>query len=272
MTIFQSIILGFVQGITEFLPISSSGHLVLVPTLFGWQIPQEQIFPFDVLVQLGTLVAVIVYFWKDLWLIIVSFIRGILSKKPFESNESKLGWFLILATIPAVLGGLLVKDIVEQAFNSPIATSVFLFVTAALLFFSETYGKQNRKSEEMTWLDALIIGVFQMVAIFPGVSRSGSSIAGGIFRNINRKDAARFSFLMSIPVMLGAGVLSIFDLLDISNLSTFIPSMVTGFVIAMIVGYFSIHWLLKFLTNHSLKGFAIYCILIGFVGLLVTLL
>ncbi len=272
MTILQALILGFVQGITEFLPISSSGHLVLVPAVFGWQIPKEQIFPFDVLVQLGTLVAVIIYFRNDLWQIITAVITGVIHKKPFETSQAKMGWLIVLATIPAVIAGVLVKDIVESAFNSTLATSLFLFLTAAILFFSETKGQQLKTNENMTWKDALSIGLFQVLAIFPGVSRSGSTIGGGIFLNFKRKEAARFSFLMSIPVMIGAGVFSIPDLLQIPDLNSFLPSMAIGFLTAMIIGYASIHWLLKFLTHNSLRGFSLYCVAAGLLGLFITLL
>lgn len=272
MTILQALILGFVQGITEFLPVSSSGHLVLVPALLGWQIPQEQIFPFDVLVQLGTLVAVIVYFWKDLWQIVSAVVSGLINKQPFGTSQAKTGWFIVLATIPAVIAGVLVKDIVEGAFNSTLATSLFLWVTAIILFFSENKGNYEKTNESMNWKEALGIGLFQVLAIFPGVSRSGSTIGGGIFLNFKRKEAARFSFLMSIPVMIGAGVFSIPDLLQIPDLNNFLPSMTIGFLTAMIIGYISIHWLLKYLTNHSMKGFAVYCAAAGLVGLIITLL
>lgn len=272
MTIIQAIILGIIQGLTEFLPISSSGHLVLAPAIFGWQIPEAQIFPFNVLVQLGTLVAVIIYFWNDIWEIVIAVIQGLKNKKPFDSSKAKMGWLLVLATIPAVIIGVLLKDAVESAFGSSLATSLFLWGTAALLFFSETRGKQDKENKDMTWIDALIIGTFQALAIFPGVSRSGSTIAGGIFRGYNRKEAARFSFLMSIPVMLGAGVFSIPDLLEVPNLSSFIPSMAIGFITASIVGYISIHWLLQFLTKNSLKGFAIYCFFAGLLGLVISIL
>ncbi len=271
MTILQALILGVVQGITEFLPISSSGHLVLVPALFGWQIPQEQIFPFDVLVQLGTLVAVIVYFWQDLWQLVTAVITGLIKKQPFGSTQAKTGWFLVLATMPAVIVGVLVKDVVESAFNSSLATALFLWLTALILFFAEKTSQQIKSNQQMTWKDALGIGLFQVLAIFPGVSRSGSTIGGGMFLNFQRKEAARFSFLMSIPVMIGAGVLSIPDLLQIPDLNSFLPSMLIGFLAAMLVGYLSIHWLLKFLTGNSLKGFAIYCAAAGLLGIIISL-
>ncbi len=199
MSMLQAIILGIIQGLTEFLPVSSSAHLVLVPFFFGWSLPADQAFAFDVLVQMGTLLAVIVYFRKDLLQIVVGFLQGIIQRRPFGSPQANMGWYLILATIPAGIFGLLVKDKVEAAFQSPVATALFLLGTAAILFISEWIGKRTRPLESLTWKDALWIGCAQAISIFPGISRSGSTIAGGLLRNIERKSAARFSFLMSIP-------------------------------------------------------------------------
>lgn len=259
MSILQAIILGIVQGLTEFLPISSSAHLVLVPFLLGWELPETQVFVFDVLVQVGTLAAVIIYFWKDLLAIAVAFVKGIWQRKPFAETDSRLGWFLILASIPAGIFGLLIKDQVEAAFNSPVATAMFLLVTTLLLSLGELLGRRSRTLEKLTWIDALWIGAAQALSIFPGVSRSGSTIAGGLLRHFDRKSAARFSFLMSIPIMLAAGGLGVKDLLDVPNLTAFLPAVIAGFVAAGVVGYFAIGWLLKFVASHSLRVFAVYC-------------
>ncbi len=270
MTIFQAIILGIIQGLTEFLPISSSAHLVLTPFLFNWQIPEDQIFPFNVLVQLGTLVAVIIYFRKDLWQIIKEVLAGLINRQPFASPDSRLGWYLVLATIPAGLLGLAIKDVVEQAFNSPVATAMFLFGTAALLVIAEKLGKRQNTVNQMSWIDALIIGVFQAFAIFPGISRSGATITGGMLRKLDRKSAGRFSFLMSIPAMLAAGLLSVLDLLEVANLSAFLPVMAIGFISAAVVGYLSISWLLNYLAKRSLYAFSIYCAVFGTICLIVA--
>ena len=168
MTLIQAIILGIIQGLTEFLPISSSAHLVIVPYLFGWQINPQVAFTFDVLVQNGTLVAVIIYFWKDLWGILKAFITGLLRRKPFEDPQARMGWYLILATIPAGIFGLLVKPSVEAAFGSVVATAAFLFVTTALLLAAELIGKRTRSLESFNWRDALVMGLFQALSIFPG--------------------------------------------------------------------------------------------------------
>lgn len=270
MTYLQSLILGIIQGLTEFLPISSSAHLVLTPHLLGWEIPPEQVFPFGVLVQLGTLVAVILYFWKDLWSILSSLVSGILSRRPFEQLNARLGWYLILATIPAGAAGLLLKDRVEAAFQSPAATALFLFVTAALLVFAERFGRRQKDMDCLNWKDALVIGCFQILSLFPGISRSGSTIAGGMSRHLERPVAGRFSFLMSVPVMLAAGGLSVFDLADVPNLAGFLPVLLVGFVAAAVVGFLSIHWLLQFLTRRPLTVFAVYCVLFGAVNLIVA--
>ena len=158
MTVLQAIILGIVQGLTEFLPISSSGHLVIVPFLLRWVLPQDQIFPFGVLVQLGTLLAVIVYFRKDLWSILKAFFTGIFHRKPFADPQARLGWLIILATIPAGIFGVLLKSKVESVFQSVLWTAIFLIVTAIFLFIAEIVGKRNRSLAKMNWKDALWIG------------------------------------------------------------------------------------------------------------------
>jgi undecaprenyl-diphosphatase len=269
MTILQSIILGIIQGLTEFLPVSSSAHLVLAPALFGWEIPEYQVFIFDVLVQMGTLVAVILYFWRDLVSIFTAFMTGLIHRKPFETFYARLGWYLILATIPAGLAGLFLKKWVVGLFNSPSQTAGLLFVSAVLLLSAEYFGRRIRPLETLTWKDALLIGAAQILALLPGVSRSGSTITGGMVRNFSRQAAARFSFLMSIPIMAAAGLLEVKDLLEVPQLYTFLPIVLVGFVTAAMVGYFSIHWLLSFLGKRTLTSFAVYCALLGAFSLVI---
>lgn len=263
MTIFQSIVLGIIQGLTEFLPVSSSGHLVLVPYLFNWQLPAEETFTFDVLVQVATLAAVLAFFWKDLLDIARGFWEGLARRKPFGTPQSRLGWYLILATIPAGVFGLTMKDAVESAFSSPVLVAFFLFLTAGLLLVAEWIGGHNLISKEMSWKDALWIGCAQALAIFPGVSRSGSTIVGGMTRHLDRPAAARFSFLMSIPIMVAAGLLQGVDLIQMPNFYNLLPIFLPGFLAAAIVGYLSIRWLLGYLTHHRLYLFSIYCVTIG---------
>lgn len=269
MTILQSIILGIIQGITEFLPISSSGHLVIAPFLFGWTIPAEDAFIFDVLVQVASLIAVFIYFWADLRAIVVGFIKQALNRTPFGSAEARLGWYIILATIPASLIGLLFKDVFEQAFSNPVAAACFLLVTAGILIIAERAGDQSRDFSQLTWLDALSMGLFQVLALFPGVSRSGSTITGGMLRNLDRRPAARFSFLMSVPVMLAAGVVAGADLLAVPDFGARFSVYIWGFLASAIVGYLSIRWLLAYLTDHPLYVFSIYCTLLATLTLIV---
>jgi undecaprenyl-diphosphatase len=218
---------------------------VIVPYLLDWHIPAQEAFIFDVLVQLGTLLAVIVYFWKDLYRIIVAVISGLLHRQPFSDTMSRLGWYLVLATIPAVIAGLLFKNLVEAAFASPVAAALFLFGTAALLVIAERVGKRSHQFDSITGKDALVVGLFQVISLLPGISRSGSTISGGMIRNLDRPSAARFSFLMSVPVMLGAGAVAVFDLIKLPSFS--------------ILGYFTIRWLLSYLARRPLYLFIIYC-------------
>ena len=268
MTLFQSIILGVIQGASEFLPISSSGHLVLAPYVFGWDIPPQEAFIFDVLVQVATLAAVIIYYWKDLLQILKSMARGIVSRKPLHNLHSRLGWFLILATIPAGLAALFFKDIFENAFSNPKAAAIFLIFTSVFLLIAEIFGSRNRSLDSASWLDALLIGFFQVFALFPGVSRSGSTISGGMLRGFNRESSARFSFLMAVPVMSAAGVLAISDLLASPGLLPKLPIYIAGFITAALVGYLAIHWFIAYLSKKSLYLFAAYCGAIGLIFLI----
>lgn len=270
MTVIQSIILGIVQGLTEFLPISSSGHLVIVPFLLHWDIPPYQAFVFDVLVQVATLVAVLAFFWKDYYVILRGMLRGLRRRRPFESQPARLGWYILLSAVPAGVAGLLLKNTVEMAFANPMMTSFALLATALLLVIAERVGKRQRILDNITWIDALIIGFYQILALFPGLSRSGSTIAGGMTRDLDRPAAARFSFLMAVPIMLAAGLSATLDLMAIPNLATILPVFIPGFIAAAVVGYLAIGWLLSFLTRYSLYYFAAYCASVGLIVLLVT--
>jgi undecaprenyl-diphosphatase len=271
MTLMQAFILGIIQGLTEFLPISSSAHLVLTPYILGWNLDPDQAFVFNVLVQVGTLVAVIIFFWSDFIKIGLAMLNGLRQRVPFQDTSSRLGWLIILATIPAGVIGLILKDTVENAFNNSAITAIFLLVTAALLISAELLGRRTRQLDQLTWKDALWVGFFQAIAIFPGISRSGATITGGMYRNLERTTAARFSFLISLPIMLAAGGLALLDLASIPDLSTYIPIVLVGFFTSAVVGYLSIRWLLHILNRNTLYGFAAYCLVLG-AGVLVSLI
>lgn len=263
MTFIQSFILGIIQGITEFLPISSSGHLVLIPYLLNWDIPEDQIFPFDVLVQLGTMVAILYCYRDDIKTIVKEMGKGLAARKPFEKVESRVGWLSLLATIPAGAIGIVIKPLIQSSFNNSALPAIFLFLTAGLLVAGEIFGKKSRSIDSITWQDALWVGAFQILAVFPGISRSGSTISGGMMRNLKRKTAGQFAFLMAIPIMLAAGIIGIIDMLKIQDLNHFLPVMFTGFFTSAVVGYFTITWLLEYMRTHALLPFAAYCLMLG---------
>lgn len=261
MTLLQSLILGIVQGLTEFIPVSSTAHLILIPWLFGWDTGPDFAtfkFAFDILVQLGTLTAVIVYFWKDVWHITRDVVSGTMKGKPFGTAEARLGWLIAVATVPAVIVGLLFKDFFEGLHDSPVIVAAILIGTAGLLLVSEQLGRRTRSLDSLTWLDALVIGVAQSFALFPGVSRSAATISGGLIRDLERPAAARFSFLMSIPVLTAASAVAVRELIKAPNFTQYLPPLAVGFVAAAVVGFVSIRWLLNYLAGHPLNLFAWY--------------
>lgn len=268
MDIVQAIILGIVQGATEFIPISSSGHLILIPWWFNWPVPSLEL---NVIIQLGTLLAVLIYFWRD-WLRVLGGGLNLLRTRRLDDPDSRLFVFLVIGSIPAGVAGLLLKDFFDQVFQNAPMAAFFLLVTAGLLILSEHSGKPARTMAEMTWQDAILIGVGQMAALFPGVSRSGSTIAAGLLRGIKREDAARFSFLLGTPAFLGAGLLSVLDLIAEGNFSSQLPLLVGGFVSAAVVGYLTIAFLLAYLRQRRLYIFAVYCAAFGLISLLAALL
>ena len=263
MTLFQSILLGIIQGLTEFIPVSSTAHLLIAQKALG--IPADDaMFSFLIIVQLGTLLSLIVFYWKDL----LGIAKATLDFR-HSTPERNLGFYIIIATIPALLVGYLLKDAVEALFKTPLLeASIRLFSAAILLTLAEWLGKRARNLETMTWLDALIVGVFQIIAVFPGASRSGTTISGGMLRGFDRPSAARFAFLMSVPVMLAAGAYETLDVIQMPNLGSFLPLLAVGFIAAAIVGWFAIKWLLNYLGKNSLYVFAAYCAVVGVITLI----
>ena len=265
MNIFYAFLLGIIQGLTEFIPVSSTAHLLIAQ--YFLKIPADDAaFVFNVLVQLGTTLALIIYFWKDLLAIVMDTLKNLGGLRDFKSlpKNAKMGWYIIIATIPALLAGVLLKHAVEALFKTPlIEAAIRLLAAAILLALAEAFGKRTRKLDSMTWLDAFIVGLMQIIAVFPGASRSGTTISGGMFRGFDRPAAARFAFLMSVPVLLAAGAYEALDLRKIAHLSSFLPLVTVGFITAAIVGWFAIKWLLNYLNKNSLYIFAAYCAVVG---------
>jgi undecaprenyl-diphosphatase len=273
MTIIQALILGIIQGLTEYIPVSSTAHLILVPWLLGWNLDPNAKVVFDILVQWGTLVGVLIYFWRDILQIVRAVIAGLVHRKPIETFEARLGWLVVVATIPAVIAGLFLKKYLVQLYEMYILISIVLMLGGVLMLAAERFGKRTRDLQRMTWLDSLIVGVWQILAFIPGISRSSATISGGMLRNFNREDAARFSFLMSIPALLGAGVVALKDLFEVPGLLTSLAApLAVGFLAAAITGYFSIRWLLGYLKTRSLNIFIIYRFVFGGICLIVGLL
>lgn len=268
MSIIQAIILGLLQGATEFLPISSSGHLVLVPWLLGWDVSS---LTFDTTVHLGTLAAVIVYFRDDIWKIILGVLKT-LKDRNLDDFYGRLGWLIVLGSIPAVVFGLLLESFFEQLFGTPALVSILLLVTGLILFASERMSRRVRTLESIGWKDGLLIGLAQAAAIAPGISRSGSTIAAGLALGINREAAARFSFLLGLPIILGAGTLKLKDAIDLGISGSEMTTLAIGGVMAAISGYACIHFLLAYLRTRSLYLFAGYCWAFGAICLVIALL
>lgn len=263
MTIFHALLLGLLQGLTEFIPVSSTAHLLIGQSLFGLP-ANEAMFSFLVIVQLGTVLSLVIYFWKDLWKIV----RAVIDVRR-ATPERNLGFFILLATLPALAAGYLLRDAVESFFRQPLLqASVRLFSAALLLTLAEWLGKRTRSLDSMTWLDALVVGLFQVIAVFPGASRSGATISGGMLRGFDRPSAARFAFLMSVPVMLAAGAYEMLDVLQMPGLAAFLPILAAGFASAAVFGWLAVKWLINFLGKHSLYAFAAYCAAAGLVVLI----
>lgn len=265
MNLLHALILGIVQGLTEFIPVSSTAHLFIAGNLLGLP-ADDRTFAFNVIIQLGTVLAMIVYFWRDIWDITVAFLLGIYHKKPFENLNARLGWLVMVATIPAGVVGLIFNQFVKDMSDEPLLwAGIRLLFTALLLAVVEYFDKKSRTLESATWLDALAVGLFQVLAIFPGASRSGSTMAGAMFRGLDRPSAARFAFLMSAPILLAAGLYETVEVIRQPNTTEFLPILSTGFVISGIVGWLAIRWLLGYLRQHSLYVFSVYCLVVGIV-------
>jgi undecaprenyl-diphosphatase len=266
---FEAIVLGIVQGITEFLPISSDGHLVLVPSLLGWETPSLLLIT---MLHWGTLAAIVLVFWRDFLNILLGLGKAVQSRS-LADPYARLGLLIVLGTIPVVLAGLLVEDWVESLLDSTAATGAFLLVTAALLAASEWISSRwhnSRTLTELRWLDALLMGASQIIALLPGVSRSGSTIATGLLRGITRADAARFSFLLGTPAIFGAGLLETVNALREGGgeLAANALPILVGILVSGITGLLAIRFLLAYLRDHSLYLFAVYCAVVGVLVLL----
>jgi undecaprenyl-diphosphatase len=273
MSIFESIFLGIVQGLSEFLPISSTGHLTVAGKLLNLisQENPERWTAFIAVIQLGTLAAVLIYFWKDLIAIVKSFLNDNLIRRKKISDQqphSKLGWYIVAGTIPIVIVGLGFKDFIEGAFTKNLyVISYSLIILGLILALAEKYGKFDKEFKDINWVNAILIGIAQTMALIPGSSRSGTTITAGLFLGFTRETAARFSFLLSVPSVLGSGILELVEVLDFIDLQGFVV-LVIATVTSAVSGYLAIAFLLNYLRKNTLYIFVFYRIIIGAVILL----
>ncbi len=256
MNILNSVILGLVQGLTEFLPVSSSGHLIIARQLLGIQTTDG--LAFDAVLQLATIAAVGVYFFKDLLRLAKTFILMVRGKV-VEAKEKTLLWAIILGTIPAVIFGVLLESKMETIFRNVHLVALTLFLGSIMMFLAEKYARQN---DSLTIQKGFLTGMFQTLALVPGISRSGATISGGLFLGLKREDATRFSFLLSFPVILGSGLKKLYDLYKVHEIATLGSPLWIGSAVAFVVGLFAIHFLVSYLKKHTLNIFIFYRLLV----------
>lgn len=259
MTLLEAAVLGVVQGLTEFLPISSTAHLRIVPALLGWEDPGAA---YSAVIQLGTVVAVLAYFWKDIFRLTRGLLRGLVERKPFGTEDSRLAWFVGLGTIPIAVVGLLFKSAIKTSLRSLYVIAASLIVLAIVLFIVERLASHKRTLAEMTLKDGLIIGLWQALALIPGSSRSGTTITGGLSLGLRREDAARYSFLLSIPATTLAGLLELKELFEATSRPS-TAALVVGTVVSFIAGIAAISGLLRFVKTRSMFTFVVYRIALG---------
>lgn len=259
MDFLRAVVLGLLQGLTEFLPISSSAHLAIFPKFFGWDDPGAA---FTAVIQIGTELAVVIYFWRDIVTIATGWIRGLFSASAREELEWRMGWFIIIGSVPIVILGVLFQDSIKHEFRRVALIAVALIVFGLILGFAERWGLKNRPIEKLTRRDAVLFGLAQACALFPGVSRSGGTISMGLLLGYERRAATRYAFLLAIPAVLGAGIFNLKDIPGQANAYGPGPTIVAT-IVSFVVGLAVIHWLLEYVSRKSYTPFVVYRIALG---------
>ncbi len=268
MDALQAIVLGIVQGLTEFLPISSSGHLRIVPAVFGWEDPGAA---FTAVTQLGTMAAILIFFRADIWRIVVATLRSLRGERWHSRDlDARLGWYIVLGTIPIGIIGLALKPVIEDGARSLYLIGVALIAFSFVILRAEAAGTQERTIKDITPQDGLKIGLFQALALIPGVSRSGATISGGLLLGFNREDAARYSFLLSIPAVVLSGLLELKDVGSSDGASAGAVPTALATLLAFVVGYLTIGFFLRFVAHNSIAVFCGYRIVVGALVLLLV--
>jgi undecaprenyl-diphosphatase len=264
MSILHAIIFGIIEGVTEFLPISSTGHLTIAEKLLGYQIDEVGITAFTAIIQIGAILATILFFRKDIVRVGTAWLQGIFGGNK-DSADYRLGWGIIIGSIPIAVIGLLFKDQIETGLRSLWFVAIALIVWSGVMYLAEKYAPQTRHEKSTTWRDALFIGVAQCIALIPGVSRSGATISAGLFRGFDRMTATRLSFFLAIPALLAAGILEAVTRVGDVSSSVGWNATIIGTIVSFISAYFVIAWLLKFIATHSYKSFIVYRLALGIV-------
>jgi undecaprenyl-diphosphatase len=255
----QAVVLGVIQGLTEFLPISSSAHLRIFPELFGWGDPGAA---FTAVVQIGTELAVLIYFWRDIWRIATTWLKSLVRPEYRGQLDARMGWFIILGSVPIVILGIALKDVIETEFRSLWIIGTMLIVMGIVLGIADKVGSTEKTLKQLTLRDAVFMGLAQALALIPGVSRSGATLSMGRFLGYDRETATRYAFLLAIPAVIGAGVFQLKDIPNGDNLYGWGPTIVAT-IVSFVVGYAAIAWLLRYVTTHSYTPFVIYRIGLG---------
>jgi undecaprenyl-diphosphatase len=265
MTILQALILGIVQGLTEFLPISSSGHLILVPWLFGWnffQLHPDLNKTFDVALHLGTFIAALVYFWRQIVVILRAWVVS-LRKRRVETTDERLAWLLLISTVPAGLVGVAFESFVEDQLGKPYLICIMMFAFALVMLLADRTARLNKTMADMRWPGALGIGVAQAIALSPGVSRSGITMVTGLFMGLDRESTARYSFLLSVPVVGGAALLKLAQLAKDGMPPHMAQPFLVGTVAAALSGLAAIWFVLSYLRTHTFTIFIVYRLVVA---------
>ena len=268
MSVFEAIVLGITQGLTEFLPISSTAHLRIVPAFAGWEDPGAA---FTAVVQLGTMVAVLLYFREDLMRIGLAWLRSLRDASLRRTLDARLGWYIVLGTAPIAIFGFAFRDQIENGARDLYLISIMLILLGLVLLAAEEVGTKRRSIEEINQRDGIVIGIAQALALIPGVSRSGATISAGLFRGFNRESAARYSFLLSVPAVVLSGMFELLKIIGGSEHQTAgAGALIVATLTAFVVGYASIAWLLRYLTRHSTMIFVVYRIALGVLTLVLV--
>jgi undecaprenyl-diphosphatase len=255
----QAVVLGLIQGLTEFLPISSSAHLRIFPELFGWEDPGAA---FTAVCQIGTELAVLIYFWKDLWRIFTTWLKSLVKPEYRGHLDARMGWFIILGSVPIVILGVTLKDLIESQFRSLWVIGTTLIVMGIVLGIADRIGGSSKAVKDLSLRDGILFGLAQACALVPGVSRSGATISMGRLLGYERAAATRYAFLLAVPSVLGAGVYQLKDVSGTTNPYGWGPTIVAT-VVAFVVGYSAIAWLLRYVSSNSYTPFVVYRVVLG---------